>query len=49
MRAGLTHPEIPTLEDLGERWRITRERVRQIELESLRRLSTLREMQSVTA
>ena len=36
-----------TLKEIGERIGLTRERVRQIELESLRRLASLREMQSV--
>src|SRR4029453_16071672 len=36
-----------TLEEIGRRLGLTRERVRQIELESLRRLATLREMQAV--
>ena len=36
-----------TLEAIGKRYGITRERVRQIELESLRRLAGLREMESV--
>src|SRR5439155_743467 len=39
----------PTLEEIARRLGLTRERVRQIELESLRRLSTLREMQFVSA
>jgi RNA polymerase sigma factor (sigma-70 family) len=49
LRYGLTDSEPKTLEEIGRRLGLTRERVRQIELESLRRLSTLREMQSVTA
>src|SRR5205823_4839250 len=36
-----------TLEEIGKRLGLTRERVRQIELESLRRLANLREMQLV--
>ena len=39
--------EPKTLEEIGRRLGLTRERVRQIELESLRRLATLREMQVV--
>ena len=35
------------LEEIGKRLGLTRERVRQIELESLRRLVGLREMQMV--
>jgi RNA polymerase primary sigma factor len=49
LRYGLDDSEPKTLEELGRRLGLTRERVRQIELESLRRLATLREMQSVTA
>ena len=47
MRYGLTGAEPQTLEEIGRRHGLTRERVRQIELESLRRLASLREMQSV--
>ncbi len=47
MRYGLDDAEPKTLEEIGRRLGLTRERVRQIELESLRRLSTLREMESV--
>ncbi len=47
MRYGLTGAEPQTLEEIGRRLGLTRERVRQIELESLRRLAGLREMQSV--
>jgi DNA-directed RNA polymerase sigma subunit (sigma70/sigma32) len=36
-----------TLEEIGRRLGLTRERVRQIELEALRRLAAAREMQSV--
>src|SRR5437588_746807 len=49
LRYGLDDSEPKTLEEIGRRLGLTRERVRQIELESLRRLSTLREMESVTA
>src|SRR5437763_5303112 len=49
LRYGLDDSEPKTLEEIGRRLGLTRERVRQIELESLRRLSTLREMQAVTA
>jgi RNA polymerase primary sigma factor len=45
----LDDSEPKTLEEIGRRLGLTRERVRQIELESLRRLASLREMQSVTA
>jgi RNA polymerase primary sigma factor len=47
MRYGLGGAEPQTLEEIGRRLGLTRERVRQIELESLRRLSGLREMESV--
>jgi RNA polymerase primary sigma factor len=47
LRYGLVDEEPKTLEEIGRRLGLTRERVRQIELESLRRLSTLREMQYV--
>src|SRR6059036_2527328 len=47
LRYGLDDSETKTLEEIGRRLGLTRERVRQIELESLRRLSTLREMESV--
>ena len=50
LRYGLDSTGEPkTLEEIGRRLGLTRERVRQIELESLRRLATLREMQAVTA
>ncbi len=44
LRYGLDGSEPETLEEIGRRLGLTRERVRQIELETLRRLSTLREM-----
>jgi RNA polymerase primary sigma factor len=47
LRYGLDDAEPRTLEEIGRRLGLTRERVRQIELETLRRLATLREMQSV--
>ncbi len=47
MRYGLADAEPQTLEEIGRRLGLTRERVRQIELESLRRLATLREMRAV--
>src|SRR5919198_1195493 len=40
LRYGLDDAEPKTLEEIGRRLRLTRERVRQIELESLRRLAT---------
>jgi len=49
LRYGLDDSEPKTLEEIGRRLGLTRERVRQIELESLRRLATVREMQSVSA
>src|SRR5215210_5952433 len=45
LRYGLQDEEPKTLEDIGRRLGLTRERVRQIELEALRRLAGLREMQ----
>jgi RNA polymerase primary sigma factor len=45
LRYGLHDAEPKTLEEIGRRLGLTRERVRQIEVESLRRLSSLREMQ----
>lgn len=47
LRYGLDDAEPRTLEEIGRRLGLTRERVRQIELETLRRLASLREMQSV--
>ena len=47
LRYGLVDEEPKTLEDIGKRLGLTRERVRQIELDSLRRLANLREMQMV--
>jgi RNA polymerase primary sigma factor len=49
LRYGLDDSEPKTLEEIGRRLGLTRERVRQIELESLRRLATLREMQYMSA
>ncbi|GIU95052.1 MAG: RNA polymerase sigma factor SigA [Gaiellaceae bacterium] len=49
MRYGLAGSEPQTLEEIGRRLGLTRERVRQIELESLRRLSSLRELEAVDA
>jgi RNA polymerase primary sigma factor len=47
LRYGLDDAEPRTLEDIGQRLGLTRERVRQIEVEALKRLSTLHEMKSV--
>jgi RNA polymerase primary sigma factor len=47
LRYGLVDEEPKTLEEIGKRLGLTRERVRQIELDSLRRLANLREMQQV--
>jgi len=47
LRYGLIDEEPKTLEEIGKRLGLTRERVRQIELDSLRRLANLREMQMV--
>jgi RNA polymerase primary sigma factor len=49
LRYGLVDEEPKTLEEIGKRLGLTRERVRQIELESLRRLAGLREMQMMAA
>ncbi len=49
LRYGLVDEEPKTLEEIGKRLGITRERVRQIELEALRRLGNLREMQMAAA
>jgi RNA polymerase primary sigma factor len=48
LRYGLAGTEAKTLDEIGRRLGLTRERVRQIELDSLRRLSTIREMQAVS-
>src|SRR5262249_1793983 len=48
-RYGPAGEEPKTLEEIGRRLGLTRERVRQIELDSLRRLANLREMQMVQA
>ena len=47
LRYGIDGQEPRTLEEIGRCLGLTRERVRQIELESLRRLSMVREMQAV--
>ena len=47
LRYGLADFEPKTLEEIGRRLGLTRERVRQIEVETLRRLASLREMESV--
>ena len=49
LRYGLVDEEPKTLEEIGRRLGLTRERVRQIELESLRRLAGLREMQMIAS
>ena len=48
LRYGLGGTEPKTLEEIGRRLGLTRERVRQIELDSLRRLAGVREMQAVS-
>lgn len=45
LRYGLADEDPKTLEDIGRRLGLTRERVRQIEVETLRRLAGLREME----
>jgi RNA polymerase primary sigma factor len=47
LRYGLIDEEPRTLEEIGRRLGLTRERVRQIETEALKRLARLREMESV--
>jgi RNA polymerase primary sigma factor len=47
LRYGLDNSEPRTLEDIGRRLGLTRERVRQIEVEALKRLATLHEMEAV--
>jgi RNA polymerase primary sigma factor len=47
LRYGLNGSEPETLEAIGRKLGLTRERVRQIELETLRRLSRLHEMQAL--
>jgi RNA polymerase primary sigma factor len=47
LRYGLDNAEPKTLEEIGRRLGLTRERVRQIEVEALKRLATLHEMESV--
>jgi RNA polymerase primary sigma factor len=47
LRYGLVDSEPKTLEEIGRRLGLTRERVRQIEVEALRRLATLREIEAV--
>jgi RNA polymerase primary sigma factor len=47
LRYGLDDAEPKTLEEIGRRLGLTRERVRQIETEALKRLAKLREMESV--
>ena len=49
LRYGLIDEEPKTLEEIGKRLGLTRERVRQIELDSLRRLAGTREMQMAVA
>jgi len=47
LRYGLDDSDPKTLEEIGRRLGLTRERVRQIEVEALKRLATLHEMESV--
>jgi RNA polymerase primary sigma factor len=47
LRYGLDDDEPKTLEEIGRRLGLTRERIRQIEVEALRRLASLREIQAV--
>ena len=47
LRYGLDDADPKTLEEIGRRLGLTRERVRQIEVEALRRLATVHEMEAV--
>ena len=47
LRYGLGDTDPKTLEEIGRRLGLTRERVRQIEVEALKRLATLHEMEAV--
>src|SRR6059036_807648 len=47
LRYGLVDSEPKTLEEIGRRLGLTRERVRQVEVESLKRLSKLQEMERI--
>jgi RNA polymerase primary sigma factor len=47
LRYGLTDADPKTLEDIGRRLGLTRERVRQIEVEALKRLASLHEMEAI--
>jgi RNA polymerase primary sigma factor len=47
LRYGLEDADPKTLEEIGRRLGLTRERVRQIEVEALKRLATLHEMEAV--
>jgi RNA polymerase primary sigma factor len=47
LRYGLDDDEPKTLEQIGRRLGLTRERIRQIEVEALRRLASLREIQAI--
>ncbi len=47
LRYGLEDADPKTLEEIGRRLGLTRERVRQIEVEALKRLATLHEMKAV--
>src|SRR5438445_9821807 len=47
MRYGLNDGDPNTLEEIGRRLGLTRERVRQIEVEALKRLATLHEMEAI--
>jgi RNA polymerase primary sigma factor len=49
LRFGLDDTEPQTLEDIGRTLGLTRERVRQIEVDALRRLASLREMEAVVS
>jgi len=49
LRYGLGDADPKTLEEIGRKLGLTRERVRQIEVEALKRLATLHEMEAIVA
>ena len=48
LRYGIVDSEPKKLEEIGRQLGLTRERVRQVEVESLKRLSKLQEMERLT-
>jgi RNA polymerase primary sigma factor len=47
LRYGLDDDKPKALEEIGRRLGLTRERIRQIQVEALRRLASLREIQAI--